>query len=445
MTDGLASTKRRVVTRLKDWAKFSPLTREGLAARGLLRYWLPAHRVDGLIQAYQRTAFGPLQRYAAAKLRTLLPDPARVTDAQLGARWARFMGGTELTRSIVLKAPGPDDEKGVLLLTAEYNWLKLLTTPSDFKDLESRFTLLFSAGWSPLDYGLIGLALRKTTGSVFVEPGNFSEVSRIEALHPRVRCLPTICSAWIHPDLFHPKPLADRKIDLLMVANWAPFKRHWDLFTALKQMPQNLRITLIGQPDGPFTVDRIRQQARDFGSKQDIQYVENLRVEQVYEAMCDSRALIILSRQEGPCVVVTESMFADTPVAMLRHAHIGSKAYINEQTGVLLDSGLMSRQLMSLLDLRDQFRPREWAIKNISCHTSLARWNAFLRDNAIAEGRPWTRELVPFCWKPFAVYLRPEDQASMKPVYEDLNRHHPALFGPQFLPESLPPIPLAHP
>jgi len=41
----------------------------------------------------------------------------------------------------------------------------------------------------------------------------------------------------------------------------------------------------------------------------------------------------VLSRREGSCVVVAESMFADTPVALLDNAVIGSRAFINDQTG----------------------------------------------------------------------------------------------------------------
>ncbi len=438
MFSGVVSTMRRAVTRLKDWVRYSPITREVLAATGLVRYWLGPRKGDGLIQVYQRTAFGPLQRYAAARLRTRLESSEWSSDTQLVGRWSRFLDKTELTRSIILKAPGPDGEKGVLLLTAEYNWVKLFSAPGEFADLDARFTLLLSAGWSPLDYRLLGIALRKTTGPVFVEPGNFGEVSRIEALHPRVKCLPTICSDWIHPGLFRPKPPVDRGIDLLMVANWAPFKRHWHFFTALRQMPRDLRVSLVGQPDGPFKLDRVRQQARDFGAPQDIQYLENLKIEQVYDKMCDSHGLVILSRREGPCVAVTEALFADTPVAMLKDAHIGSRAYINEETGCLLDSGRMARQLMTMLENQDRFRPREWAIKNMSCHVSLLRWNTFLRDMAVAEGRPWTHDLVPFCWKPYTLYLRPEDRAAMQSVYNELRRRSPELFGQNFLSASLP-------
>jgi glycosyltransferase involved in cell wall biosynthesis len=438
MSNSLASAIRGAATRLRDWAKYSRPSHETLAAAEVARYWLNPRRIGPLVRAYQRTEVGPLRRYAARALGRRLADPGSVPDDQLGAGLARYLGQPELTRSIILKAPGPGDEKGVLLLTAEANWVKLLNT-NDVADVGARFTLLLSAGWSPLDYSLVGLALRRTTGPVFIEPANYAEVPRIETLNPRVKCLPTLCSDWIHPGLFRPKPRDARGTDLLMVANWAPFKRHWHFFSALRRMPPKLRVTLIGQPDGPFALDRVRQQARDFGAPQDIRYIENVRVEKVYEAMCDSRGLVLMSRQEGPCVAVTEAMFADTPVAMLRDAHIGTRAYINERTGVLLDHRRVACQLLRMLQRIDEYRPREWAEAHISCHVSLARWNNFLRQQAAGEGRPWTRDLVPFCWKPYTTYLKAEDRAAMEPVYLDLRARHPKTFGADFLSSALTP------
>ncbi len=52
--------------------------------------------------------------------------------------------------------------------------------------------------------------------------------------------------------------------------------------------------------------------------------------------LCRARASVILSRREGSCVVVAESLFADTPAALLENAEVGSRAFINASTGRLL-------------------------------------------------------------------------------------------------------------
>ena len=136
-------------------------------------------------------------------------------------------------------------------------------------------------------------------------------------------------------------------------------------------------------------------------------------------------------------MVVTESLFADTPVAMLRDAHIGSRTYINKDTGILLDYTSIRQQLMGLVERRVPFGARKWAEENISCQASLARWNSFLREEAIARGLPWTRDLVPFCWKPYTVYLNDHDRLEMEGTFSELRRGHPEIFGSNFQPHAL--------
>ena len=131
-------------------------------------------------------------------------------------------------------------------------------------------------------------------------------------------------------------------------------------------------------------------------------------------------------------------MFADTPVALLRDAHIGSRAYINEQTGILVDHKYIASQLMDLLNRDVPLAPRQWADENISCQASLARWNSFLRLEAKSLGLPWARDLVPFCWKPYTMYLTERDRVEMEIAFAELRRGFPEIFGPNFLPQAIP-------
>ena len=163
-----------------------------------------------------------------------------------------------------------------------------------------------------------------------------------------------------------------------MVANWAPFKRHWQLFDALRRMSKDLRVTLIGQTEGPYTVDYARQQTKLFGVKQDIEFLENVSIDEVTRRQCNSRISLILSRREGCCVAAVESVFADTPLALLRNAHIGPKAYINDQIGVLLNGPRLDYQLKGFLDTVEKYQPRAWAVKNISCFRSIEKGERLL-------------------------------------------------------------------
>src|SRR5205823_10775108 len=86
---------------------------------------------------------------------------------------------------------------------------------------------------------------------------------------------------------------------------------------------------------------------------------------EILSALVRSRASLIFSRQEGSCIAVTESLFADTPVGLFHNARIGSRAFINGQTGMLLDRPRLSDQLRQFVEKAHSYRPREWATRHI--------------------------------------------------------------------------------
>jgi glycosyltransferase involved in cell wall biosynthesis len=235
----------------------------------------------------------------------------------------------------------------------------------DLETLDERFTFVLSTGWSTTDYSLVALAARSFRSTVFIQACNYAEIPRFEAFSPRIRCLPTIACDWINPGFYEPRPFHRREIDFLMVANWAPLKRHWHFFRALARMPRDLRVAMIGQVEGPHTLESVRAQARLFGVRQEIEFRENLPIEEVQEYQCDSKVSLILSRREGCCVAVVESLFADSPVALLKDAHVGPRAYINDQIGLLLEHSRLDRQLGRFLEGAGQCRARAWAVDNI--------------------------------------------------------------------------------
>ena len=73
------------------------------------------------------------------------------------------------------------------------------------------------------------------------------------------------------------------------------------------------------------------------------------------EYQCNARTSIILSKREGSCVATAECLFANTPMGLLRDAHVGSKAYINERTGVLFSERTLARDLSAFLEASGDF------------------------------------------------------------------------------------------
>jgi len=405
------------------------------AARGLITPSAVA-RLRRYAKAFGRTDSLTLQGFLASRIHALCDNPE--AGKLVGhPKYPDIEQNPFLNRGIVLKAPRPNGETGIIHLTPEYNWLRLLAAGSAADELTESFTIWLTVSWSPADYHLLGLAASRLRGTLFVSPGNRLESAKLERFHPKIKCVPVIASDWIDPSFFQPKPQNQRQIDVLMVANWAPFKRHWHLFSALRKLPKNLRVTLIGQSDKQYTLEHVQRQMRELGVPQDIRFLQDLSIEEVYACQCDSRVSVVFSRREGSCVVVAESLFADTPVGLLRGARIGSAAYINDRTGVFLDRWKTASQLGRFLDDAEHYQPRSWAIENISCSQSLTAVNDIFRSHACAEGRPWTTDMTAFCWKPNPTYLRSGDREKLLPVYHDLQSRYPTAFGPAFCPPAV--------
>lgn len=426
----IGSGVRGLTTRTKDALRYSNAVRGALLALSALASRASPTRVrraTHLIKAYGLASHPSWTRRLALRLTAIrqLSDNELLQMTRKVWGWANLE--QPLDRAIVLKAPGPGGERGVLLSFAEYNWLRLIQRPEVVRQLGEQYTLVLTAGWSPLDYALVESVLRRVKGTIFVQACNRAEVERIHSFSPRLICLPTLGCDWINPDLDVPKPRNRRGTDIVMVANWAPFKRHWHLFEALRSLPDNTRVRLIGQPDGPHALERVQRQARDFGVKQHVEYYDRLPVDQVRQHLADARISIILSRHEGYCGAVTESLFSDTPVGLLEDAYIGSKDYINRQTGVLLPGRGLGLALAAFLDQASIFQPREWAVEHISCHRSLARLNAVLTNHALLEGRPWTTDVSPFCWRPYPTLIEVTD--SVRQAADDLQTRFPETFG----------------
>jgi glycosyltransferase involved in cell wall biosynthesis len=429
----------RLRCRLVEWLRSRRLFGEGHAWWLVVTSEFPRRRSEqrlaALLLAARRTQWQPLRRYLARRLKPWLSGKYgyRWRESRVGmARYSGEFGGFDgrpVSATLVIKAPGQDGEKGVIYSSFEYNWVRLLSKPSAGALLD-RYYLVGASSWSPPDYALFAWFAGLSTDPVVIGISNPSDVADYALMRPVIEPSPLMACDWIEPSFYEPKEHSQRSIDLLMVANWLPFKRHWLLFDALRRMDRKLRVVLVGRPGPGRSERRIREELRAFGVKQDVQLFSDIGIAEVTELQCDAKVSVLLSRREGSCVAVVESLFADTPVAMMRHAHVGSKAYINEATGILMSPWRMDRQLSRLLEMSSSLRPRDWMLAHgPTCRRSLQRLEDQLFHIAMAGGRPWTRPLVPFCWRPLPRYLREEDARAMEVATEELERE----FGVRLL------------
>lgn len=434
----------RLRIQARDTARYSPWSRAAAGALHLGRSLLsrnPAVSLEHAVRAYQFSSRAPVKSSALKRICRHLRGPGEEGGEDLRTTWRQDQVGWErlrqatggdpaITRTIIVKAPGDDGEKGVLLTTFEYNWLRLLQSPPDaIAKLDEQFDIIFSTSSSPTSIAALGLALTSLDQDILVQPCNRGDVGEIEGLDPRVRCLPTLPCDWLEPSFYEQIPVDLRTRDIVMVAGWGPVKRHWQFFRALSKLSPDLKVTLIGQADGSYTAESIRELAKLFHAPQDLEIHQSLDIEEVGAIQFDSRVSLIFSRREGCCVAVAESLIAGTPVGLMADAYIGPKEYINPDTGVLLDRRRdLSRQIAEFVDAADTYSPREWAEERLSCHTSAQKLESFLKEHAERHGRPWTRGILTPCWRPHPTVRHHPDGESLRDAFRDLHRLAPDTF-----------------
>jgi hypothetical protein len=414
--------------RERGWNRGGAIRRWQAILSDRIRYSGTAQRVSGLAQVL--AAFrhrNPISRYCglARAHRILLPAggcgwsetllkraaPGSVAVDQRSSHlwrnpqsgWSKYIwkekdGLPAISHGLILKPPISTQEKGILVVWVEYNLAALLRSNA-LAAILNHYQIIFSTSWSPPDFALIWALASEPNAELFIIGSNAQDAGWLQQIPARLSVLPFYASHWICGDDYQELLGSEKTYDFCLVANWAPFKRHWSLFQALRQMPDDLRLALIGQPEGQYTVDSTRALAKAFGVCQQIDWFNRLGPTEVHKIQAESRCGLMMSLREGSCLAVVESLLADSPVGMFENAHVGSLDFIQKTTGVRLNSRRTAQGLMELLHSQKQgrFAAREWALQHAEARLSSQVLNAIFRDNASNQQHPWTLDLLPFC------------------------------------------------
>lgn len=430
----MMSWLKRQLLEGEDWLRYSPLVRNCLSTGQLLRDQLARPRDN---QALARS----IRSLAAAARLTAQQDTVQDSMTRIHRRvrlldcaaldWSEFVpgvGNPRMATSAILKPYVGPREKGVLFISFEREWVKLLHH-CDPRALAERYHVVVSPSSSP--HNLVNYVFPAAfPAPVFTLISNESDLAILPRISSNYIVVPLFASSWVDPDAFRPLPREERDIDVIMVANWGKNKRHHVLFKAIAEMPASVRVLLIGQEQDARTADTIREMSRWYRVEERVTLQSNASWEQVVQALCRARVSVVLSRREGSCVVVSESLFADTPCALLYDAVIGSRAFINPATGRFLQHNHLGRQLLEFLHRSDEFTAQQWAVENISCQRSTRILTERIKQETLAAGQEWTQDLPTLCWRPDPALVAEEDRRRLKPEYEDLQRRFGLAFGP---------------
>jgi glycosyltransferase involved in cell wall biosynthesis len=405
----------------KDWLRFSSAfslaASLGLACRGYARSSPRGSHLAELCRAARCCPSRALLRRLECLIRSELVNvDAGILD--WGAVCPGEIQSRTIQKSIILKPFVPNREKGVLYVTFENQWIKILRS-GQAQEIAKCYDMILGPTWSPPHDASLLAAARIWPGEFYSLLSNLDDAATMRRLSSKIRPLPLLASSWTNPVIYEPYLNLDKTIDILMIATFSKYKRHWLFFDTLRKLPRTLRVVLIGRPIGERTEASLREEAATFGVADRFELWKGASDDQIAQAICQSRISLIFSRQEGSCVAVAESMMGGTPVGLFRNARVGSKAFVNARTGLLLEQRLLARQILGFLDRHDRYEPRDWAIENISCYASTRVLNRAMCEESRTQGREWTRDVVTMHQNSVPVFVDDDDAREMLTCYQD--------------------------
>ena len=128
--------------------------------------------------------------------------------------------------------------------------------------------------------------------------------------------------------------------------------------------------------------ETIRSLPKYFNIESNIELRFSLKKEDLNKVLNSSKVNILLSYKEGSNRSLFESMFSNTPVICIAENIGVNKSYINEYTGLLISDRFLEDGLLYMKDNWINYRPRIWALANISPEKTTEKLLSILETRA---------------------------------------------------------------
>jgi glycosyltransferase involved in cell wall biosynthesis len=294
---------------------------------------------------------------------------------------------------IVLKAATPH-EKGVILLKYVRTFDATVAL-FDFSRLLERYTFVLEPCWAGYrDPSLLLFLSREHP--VFVQCFTRDDLAFVTAIGAPFVPLPLGPADWVNADVFRPPADVEKTHDLVMVANWAPHKRHALLFRALQGVRDRaIRVLLVGFPWAGRTAADVRREAAAYPNDLvSLDIIEGVPQVELAAHLSRCKAFVFLSKKEGDNKALVEAMFAGLPAIVYEKSIGGATSRINAATGLLTSDEQLTAAIREMLDRWQTFTPRAWAL----AHTGSARATAIVNDRVkqvtLERGGAYTTDIV---------------------------------------------------
>ena len=304
-------------------------------------------------------------------------------------------GPHDLFRDLIVLKAATAGEQGVILLKYVRTFDAVIAL-FEHERLFARYRVVLEPCWA--GYALPSLLMYAALPHpVVVQCFTKEDMAFVREVGEPLVPVPLGPADWVNAEIFQAAGEHEEKThDLVMVANWAPHKRHAQLFRALAELRERrLRVLLIGFPWGGRTADDIRREAAAFALDHvTLEIVESVPAAEVARRVARSKAFVFLSRKEGDNKALVEAMFANVPVIVYERTIGGATSRVNGQTGVLTSDAALAQTIRRVLDGADGFSPRAWAVAHTGAAAATRVVDTALRASAATRGLAYTEPIV---------------------------------------------------
>jgi glycosyltransferase involved in cell wall biosynthesis len=298
------------------------------------------------------------------------------------------------TRVLVVKSSAPD-EKGVIILDYSYVF-PIFMKCYDVEKIADKYHIVFEPSWTGF-YNLEILSYARLKTPVFVEVSEPRDAVFIDSLKTNLISVPVAANWWIDHRIVKPDKSIAKERDIIMVASWARFKRHWSFFECLLKMRHQgvkMKVTLVGYPMD-YTMRELQDMASRAGVVDQIEFFEKLTPEEVNKHLNRSKVFVLWSRREGFNRAIVEALLADIPVILRSGHNYGYEyPYINEKTGAYANEQNFEEIVRKVLSRIDDYSPRQWVMEHMTCQHAASILQDKIRRTAENCGENWTDGIV---------------------------------------------------
>jgi glycosyltransferase involved in cell wall biosynthesis len=414
----MTTLQRKIIgIRIKEWLFFdSKVSKSFIAVAGLASGLLllifgrnlkgtlilsAVHRaslsvhVDKIIQNYFSNALSEQPNGISKKIQDAIYSYPQ--NAPIPRNIQRFIDSPEDILNgctLVLKSPSVN-EKGVLYLFYSYLYPLFLRT-YDAETITDSYRLVLEPSWSGFcDLNI--LCTNQLAKHIVVGFGETRDAEFIESVSENFVPGDFTGNTWIDTDTFKPLAGIEKDIDVIVVAAWAWYKRHWAIFKAIKTLRERgyrLKVAFVGYPID-MTIEEMRELADFYGILDQIEFHERISAVEVNNLFNRSRVNLLWSRREGSCRTIPEGMAAGVPAIMRRGFNYGeTHAHINSKSGIYSDEESLPDDIIKVINNTGNYSPRDWIVENMTPEASTIKLNDLLRRIAISNKEEWSQDVA---------------------------------------------------